>query len=261
MAQPRFKQIKDKATVNQLDISGASAGTDPASRDFVTAQIQGSVLGKDFKDSVRVASTGNVSLSAPGATIDGINLTNGDRILLKNQTTASQNGIYVFATSSTALVRSTDANTSAKVTSQLAVSVEEGTTNGNTTWKLTTSGAITLDTTALSFALFSTSYYATPTHANKYMTASVTAVDGDLATATVMAATPALNSFVNVEVNGWGIDVGDGVKMLMAYFSADNGTTAKARNAIAAGDKLYWVGSKAGYQLDANDTVTFDYVV
>ena len=52
-------------------------------------------VGLDFKDSVRVATTATVTVSGPGAAIDGITLSSGDRVLLKNQSTASENGIYI----------------------------------------------------------------------------------------------------------------------------------------------------------------------
>jgi len=261
MAQPKFSQIRGKIVASQTDFSGAASATDPATRQYVIDQITSTFANRDFKDSVRAASTANVSLSSPGANIDGVALNAGDRLLLKNQTTASQNGIYVWTASGSALTRSTDADTNAKVTSQLAVAVEEGTTNANTVWKLNTSGTITLGTTSLTFGLLSTSYFASPTISNKDMVCVVTVNDGDVATNTAMAATPANGSYVAVLANGVGISVGNGVKTKAAYFSSDSGTTAKALNAIASGDKLYWNGSIAGYQLDANDTIDFNYVV
>ena len=91
----------------------------------------------DIKDSVHVASTANVSLTAgssgleAGDAIDGVTLVAGDRVLLKNQTDASENGIYVAVASGGTPARSTDANASAEVTSGMFVWVEEGTANGD----------------------------------------------------------------------------------------------------------------------------------
>jgi len=111
----------------------------------------------DIKDSVRVASTANVTISSDlqnGDSIDGVTLATGDRILLKNQSTASENGIYV-AVASGAASRSADANTSAEVTSGMFVFVEEGTANGDQGFVLTTNDTISLNTTSLTFTQFS----------------------------------------------------------------------------------------------------------
>jgi hypothetical protein len=115
----------------------------------------------DIKDSVRVASTGNVSLTGgssdleAGDTIDGVTLVAGDRVLLKNQSTASENGIYVAVASGGTPARSDDANASAEVTSGMFVWVEEGTSNGDQGYVLTTNNVITLNTTNFTFTQFS----------------------------------------------------------------------------------------------------------
>ena len=104
------------------------------------------------KGAVRATSNGsNVSLSAPGASLDGVTLAPGDLILLKDQTTGSQNGIYVWSGASTALTRATNANTSAVVRSGLFVFTTEGTSNGDNGYTLTTINPIVLETTALVF--------------------------------------------------------------------------------------------------------------
>ena len=99
------------------------------------------------------------------------------------------------------------------------------------------------------------------TKSNKEMTASVTTADFQVATATAIAATPAGDAYVRVSVNGLAASLGDGVKTKDCYFSADGGTTAKTIANIAAGDLLYWVGSVAGYELDATDRLDFEYAV
>ena len=112
-------------------------------------------VGLDFKDSVRVATTATVTVSGPGAAIDGITLSSGDRVLLKNQSTASENGIYVFNGAASALTRATDADSSVEVTSGMFTFVEEGTVNADSGFVLTTDGTITVGSTALAFAQFS----------------------------------------------------------------------------------------------------------
>ena len=107
---------------------------------------------RDFKDSVRAISTTNITLSGT-QTVDGVALVAGDRVLVAGQTAAAQNGIYDVAAG--AWTRSLDANVSAEVTSGMYVLVTEGTVNATSAWVLTTTGAITLDTTALTFSQFS----------------------------------------------------------------------------------------------------------
>lgn len=124
------------------------AAQDAATKAYVDAVKQA----LDIKDSVHVATTANITLSGL-QTIDGVLLVAGDRVLVKDQTTGSQNGIYVAA--SGAWSRSTDADSNTEVNPGLFVFVEEGTANGNNGYVLTTDAPITLDTTALTFTQFS----------------------------------------------------------------------------------------------------------
>lgn len=101
---------------------------------------------------MRAATTATITLSAPQS-IDGVSVIAGDRVLVKDQSTASANGIYVVAAG--AWVRATDADTSAKVTGGMFTFVEEGTANADTGWVLTTNNPITLGTTSLAFTQFS----------------------------------------------------------------------------------------------------------
>lgn len=121
---------------------------DAATKAYVDAVKQA----LDIKDSVRVATTANITLSGT-QTIDGVSVIAGNRVLVKDQSTGSANGIYVVAAG--AWARSADADISAEVTSGLFVFVEEGTANGDSGYVLTTNAPITLDTTALTFTQFS----------------------------------------------------------------------------------------------------------
>jgi hypothetical protein len=103
---------------------------------------------RDFKESVKVATTATITLSGE-QTIDGV-LTSASRILVKNHSTGSLNGIYVTASGS--WTRADDFDADAEVTSGLLVTVEDGTTQADTVWTLTTADPITLGTTALVFA-------------------------------------------------------------------------------------------------------------
>ena len=118
--------------------------------------VDSAVVGIDWKPSVRVATTAAITLATGlenGDTLDGVVLATGDRVLVKNQTDATENGLYVVQ-SSGAPVRSSDADTAAEITASFAVFVEEGTVNTDSGWTLTNNGAVTVGTTALSFTQF-----------------------------------------------------------------------------------------------------------
>jgi hypothetical protein len=124
------------------------------------AQATGVELHEDkrIKQPVRAASTANIaSLSAPGAAMDGVTLASGDRILLKDQTTTSQNGVYIWTGAAAALTRATDATSAADFGFGFLVYVREGTANGGKTWQYTTSTTpVVVGTTALAFTQIGT---------------------------------------------------------------------------------------------------------
>lgn len=145
-------QIENGLALNGQKITGMADGS--TATDAATyGQLLNLLNGKDYKDGVVAASTANVTITAPGTTLDGVTLNNGDRILLKNQTTPSQNGIWVFNGSASALTRPADFPTGSTglVTQGATVVVDGGTANIATQWTLTTPGAINVDTTSLTF--------------------------------------------------------------------------------------------------------------
>ena len=111
-------------------------------------QLQAVLRGLKWKNSVKVATTTNITLSNT-QTIDGVAVVAGDRVLVKDQSTASANGVYVVAAS--AWARAGDFDDTVEITSAAAIPVEQGTANGDSVWILTTDGAITIGTTSLSF--------------------------------------------------------------------------------------------------------------
>jgi hypothetical protein len=135
-----------------LTLAGdAASGLQATTLQQVQSLVSSAVNNRDDKQSVRVATSTNVSLTAPGAVIDGVTLAVGERFLVLGQTNGAQNGIYVFNGALTAATRSTDADTSAEVTSGMTTFVSEGTSAG-VSYSIIGSDPIVLDTTSLTFA-------------------------------------------------------------------------------------------------------------
>lgn len=141
-------------------LTGITPGT--ADTDAATwGQVQAVAQSLQLKDSVRVATTvasGNIDLAAGGLLIiDTIQLIAGDRVLVKNQTNAAQNGIYVAQAG--AWVRSDDADglpdPNSEVKPGMFTFVVEGSTNADTGWVLATNGTIDVGVTELTFVQFS----------------------------------------------------------------------------------------------------------
>lgn len=103
------------------------------------------------KSTARVATTGNINLTTPGATIDGITMSSGDVFLAASQSVGSENGLWVWNGASSAATRATNADASAEVKSGMFVFVQSGTVNGSNGFTLVTPDPIVLGTTALSF--------------------------------------------------------------------------------------------------------------
>jgi hypothetical protein len=129
-----------------------SAGTDAANKNYVDTLVSNTKNLYDQKDSVRAATTANVTVANPGtAVFDGVTLAANDRLLLKNQTTPAENGIYVFNGSGVALTRALDFDSWAEIPGSHAA-VEEGTTQADTIWLSTANQGGTLGTTAITWA-------------------------------------------------------------------------------------------------------------
>lgn len=161
-----FSKLADAtsdATASKLvirDSNGqAKFGTPTADDHAATkAYVDAARSGLDVKASVRAATTAPINLAnqlEAGDTLDtDVTLVAGDRVLVKNQSTASENGIYVVQASGAA-VRATDFDSNAEVTPGAFTFVEEGTTNADSGWVLTTNGTINVGVTGLTWALFS----------------------------------------------------------------------------------------------------------
>ena len=149
-----FKFTTDGSTLSNIRVATTPSDiNDAASKSYVDATANG----LDVKASVRAASTAAGTLSsafANGETMDGVTLATNDRILIKDQTDGTENGIYTV-NGSGAPTRATDFDADAEVTAGAFTFVEEGTTNGDTGHVLSTNGSITVGSTSIAFTQFS----------------------------------------------------------------------------------------------------------
>lgn len=137
-----------RAVTSSINMTPASNPSNWTRWGFALTEL-GTELNKlDAKTSCRAASTANIATLSGLSAIDGVTPVSGDRLLVKNQTTGSQNGIYVAAAG--AWTRATDAADGTVLTPGANVMVEEG-TQADTLWLLTNDGTITVGTTALVF--------------------------------------------------------------------------------------------------------------
>lgn len=185
------------------------------------AYVDAVALGLTIKDSVAAATTANITLSGT-QTVDGYAVQVGDRVLVKNQSTGSQNGIYVAA--SGAWSRSGDADsTPDEVKPGIFTSVLNGSTNGNTQWVLTTPTPISLGSTTLTFSRLSQ-----PT--------SYTGGDGIAVAGTDIAADLKTNDGLAIKTAQIGVDYDDSTIGIVSNKLAvkDSGiTNAKLAGSIA----------------------------
>ncbi len=143
-----------KKVLNGLDLSSQkiigladpSGSTDAANKQYVDNVARGLY----WKAPVRVATTANGTVATDcgnGSSVDGVTLATNDRILIKNQSTAADNGIYVVQASG-GPTRAADADGGSELTPGTAVSVTEGTANADKTFLIISDAAITVGTTA-----------------------------------------------------------------------------------------------------------------
>lgn len=132
------------------ELASSAATTAKTQAQAALAAAEAAAAGMKWRPSVKVATTANITLSG-AQTIDGVAVVAGDRVLVKDQTTASQNGVYVVASGSWA--RATDADSWAELVSQV-VAVEQGTANADYTFICTVDQGGTIGTTAVTWSTF-----------------------------------------------------------------------------------------------------------
>lgn len=147
MARKFFTDLDLQSVSKVINVPSPTAAGDAVPKSYVDSAVEGLA----WKDSARVGTQSNLNLSSPGATIDGITMVSQDRVLVRNQSTQSQNGIYIWNGSAVALTRSLDASTFAEL-EQAIITVEEGTDAG-TTWRQTQINGV-IDTNNVIFTSF-----------------------------------------------------------------------------------------------------------
>lgn len=135
----------ENITINQTP----TQSTDAATKGYVDGLKQG----LDVKDSVKVATTANIALDQTTTTVDGVSLADGDRVLVKNQDDAVENGIWVVSTTGS-WSRALDA-VNGKLTGGSFFFVEQGTVNADNGFVLATNGTPSVGTASLTFTQFS----------------------------------------------------------------------------------------------------------
>jgi hypothetical protein len=151
MARKFFTDADFQSTSKVVNLPAPTASGDAANKAYVDSAVDG----LKWKQSCRVSTVGsNLNLASPGATIDGITMASQDRVLVRSQSTGSQNGIYIWNGASTTMTRALDANIFAEL-EQAVVSVEEG-TDANTTFRQTAINGV-IDVATVSWVSFGTS--------------------------------------------------------------------------------------------------------
>lgn len=133
-----------------------NAANPTVDQDLATkAYVDNSINGIKWKEPVRVATTVNGTLSSAyenGDSIDGVALVTGDRILIKDQSSGAENGVYTVNVTG-APTRAVDYDENSEI-AQSAVFVREGTVNADQGYVLTNDGSIIVGTTSLAYVLF-----------------------------------------------------------------------------------------------------------
>ena len=211
------------------NIGTPTSNSDAATKAYVDSVAQG----LSVKTAVRAATTANITLSGT-QTIDGVALIAGDRILVKNQTTNTQNGVYDVA--SGAWSRSSDSDAGTELVNAFYF-VQSGTTLQATGWVQSTPGPITPGTTGLVFSQFSGA-------ADYTAGAGLTKTGLTFDVGTASSSRIVVNAD-NIDLATTGVSAGTFTKVTLDTYGRATAATSATTSDIAEGSNLYFLDARA----------------
>jgi len=179
------------------------------------------------KAAVLVASTGETVLSGL-TTIDGVAVSNGDRVLVKDNATASENGIYIASASTWTRATDFDGNPDGEVSAGNIIPVLTGATQYSTLWVLVTPNPITVGVTALNFSLFSSPHEMIAGHGITIDVNEISVDGGSLAGSSIAWTGTTGNETYNVDVTTGTVAAALALKLDVSVFDTLTGTTLPA---------------------------------
>ena len=264
MAAPTASVSLNSQTITNL--SDPVNTQDAATKGFVEATSQG----PDVKDSVKGATTANITISTAlnsGDSIDGVTLADNDRVLVKDQSTASQNGIYIVGSSP---ARSSDLAAGADAAGMFTF-VEQGTVNADNGFVCTSNkGSAVVGTNSLTFAQFSGAGQVTAgdgldksgntlsvdLKANGGLVIESTEIAIDLAASSITGTLP-VTKLTSLTSTVTELNVLDGITSTTAELNLLDGATSATSTTLAAADRLIVNDAGTMKQVALSDLVTF----
>jgi hypothetical protein len=202
MSKKIFADFDFQSVSKVINLPSPSSSGDAVSKSYVDSLVEGLA----WKDSCRVATQANLNLASPGATIDGITMASQDRVLVRAQSTASENGIYVWNGASTAMTRSLDASTFAEL-EQAVATVEEGTSAAVTYRQDQVNG--TIGSSTISWVSFGTSAPAA-SESTAGIAELATQAETDAGTDDARIVTPLKLATWSGRIKKYSVNIGDG---------------------------------------------------
>ena len=240
--------------------------SDAATKSFVESTAQG----LDVKDSVKAATTANITISTAlnsGDTLDGVTLADNDRVLVKNQNTQSENGIYIVGSSPS---RATDLAAGADAAGMFTF-VEQGTVNADNGFVCTSNkGSAVVGTNNLTFAQFSGAGNVTAgdgldksgntlsvdLKANGGLVIESTELAIDLGASSITGSLP-VTKLASLTATVSELNVLDGITSTTTELNLLDGATSATSTTLAAADRIIVNDNGTMKQVAFTDLVTF----
>ncbi len=264
MAAPTGSVSLNSQTITNL--SDPVNTQDAATKGFVEATSQG----LDVKDSCVAATTGNITISTAlnnGDTLDGVTLSTNDRVLVKDQSTASQNGIYIVGSSP---ARADDLAAGADAAGMFTF-VEQGSVNADNGFVCTSNkGSAVVGTNNLTFAQFSGAGQITAgdgldksgntlsvdLKANGGLVIESTEIAVDLAASSITGTLP-VTKLTSLTSTVTELNVLDGITSTTTELNLLDGATSATSTTLAAADRFIANDAGTMKQVALSDLVTF----